>query len=552
MLLSRGVIVRAVIGTALLVGMIMLIPLIQEQSPSSLRQQHRSLQVSSQHQASYQVNAGQLSPPQTSLLKAQQNTAPGIPQSSPQASLWNTQEGGGGSFGSSSTWQQGTQQQTPQQQTLQQQIPQQQLSKQTSMSRSENIPQNGNYFQPVASVPAQNQNQQQRQQSQPLFSRQQQQQPIGSLHQQSFTGSVFPQQSHFQQQQQAPEVVSLQSSSSMQHDTMNNIGQRQGLLQNTAPESQGTMRQQQPPEGQVPQQAPLQQPQPQLRSSKEDSQLGVSVPDQNPDCEVPNAAEVAVTNPVWAASYPGSGAKLTWKLIRAITGIFTSDDHDHNGRVAKRMVVAVKTHFPSHTPAEVFEKDDLKRISRAVLLTRNPINSIPSYHNFVYEVQNSLLNHSTRAPIEAWIKWRNALFEQELQAWIDHQKYWLDNYNDLHLISMEHLTSDDRGPATIQRLGQFLASGGNDISDAMVPYDRMPCIWEMFVHGKVPGERVRRHSHRSGGPKTYPFTEAQMEQMISAIAQFKNEYGPNHPDLAMILDEYIVTIQEHKGKLEQM
>jgi hypothetical protein len=220
------------------------------------------------------------------------------------------------------------------------------------------------------------------------------------------------------------------------------------------------------------------------------------------------------------------------------------------------MVVAVKTHFPSHTPVEIFDKDDLKRIGRAVLLTRNPINSIPSYHNFVYEVQNGLLNHSTRAPIEAWIKWRNALFEQELQAWVDHQKYWLDNYNNqeqFHLISMEHLTSDERGPATIQRLGQFLASGGQDISDAMVPYDRMPCIWDMFVHGKVPGERERRHSHRSGGPKgAYPFTEVQLDQMIGALAQFKAEYGSNHPDLAMILDEYIVTIQENKGKIEQM
>lgn len=325
---------------------------------------------------------------------------------------------------------------------------------------------------------------------------------------------------------------------------------------NTAHSTTGSQQilQQQNQQLQIPQNAPQQQVVQQQRSSKQDPQYGVSVPDQDPNCEVPNAAEVAVANPAWTASYPGSGAKLTWKLIRAITGIFTSDDHDHNGRVAKGMVVAVKTHFPSHTPPEVFNKENLSGIRRAILLTRNPINSIPSYHNFVYEVQNGLVNHSTRAPIEAWIKWRNALFEDELQAWIDHQKYWLDNYSrdKLHLVSMEHLTSEVQGPGTIQRLGQFLASDGNqDIADSMVPYERMPCIWDMFVHGKVPGERERRHSHRSGGPKTYPFTQLQLDQMIAALAQFKNDYA-QHQDLSIILEEYIVTIQDHKGKIEQM
>jgi hypothetical protein len=289
----------------------------------------------------------------------------------------------------------------------------------------------------------------------------------------------------------------------------------------------------------------------QLHPKSNDAQVGISVPEQNPDCIVPDAAERSVRNPAWTASYPGSGAKLTWKLIRAITGIFTSDDHDHNGRVEKGTIVAVKTHFPSHTHPHIFHQDKLKHISRVVLLTRNPINSIPSYHNFVYEQQNGLLNHSTRAPVDVWIKWRNLFYEQELQAWVDHQKYWLDKYPSgaFHLVSMEHLTSAEKGPDTLYMLGRFLANGEPDIAETLVPPDRMRCIWDMFVNGNVPGERERRHSHRSGGPKVYPFTQLQLDQMISALEKLKNEY-PSCPELATVLDEYILNIQETKRGID--
>ena len=290
-----------------------------------------------------------------------------------------------------------------------------------------------------------------------------------------------------------------------------------------------------------------------LAQHSSDSLLGVSVPDQDPQCVVPDAAEKSVRHPAWTSSYPGSGAKLTWKLIRAITGIFTSDDHDHNGRVEKGMIVAVKTHYPSHTLPQVLLHDKLKHIRRAILLTRNPINSIPSYHNFVYEQQNGLLNHSTRAPIDAWIKWRNAFFEQELQAWVDHQKYWLESYapEAFHLISMEHLTSPERGPHTLYKLGQFLANGEPDIAESLVPPERMTCIWDMFVNGKVPGEAERRHSHRSGGPEVYPFTPDQLDHMVTALEKLKMDHRDSRA-LVMVLDEYVVKIQQAKNRINQL
>ena len=373
-----------------------------------------------------------------------------------------------------------------------------------------------------------------------------------------------------QQQQQVQPQQAAPMASNLQYSSAGNSGfnqQEQQQVQQTQVQQQRVQQTQQPlvtyppqeQQSQLQLQSQVQAPQmelPQkLEQQAEDAPKGVSVPEQDPDCVVPDAAEKSIRDPVWTASYPGSGAKLTWKLIRAITGIFTSDDHDHNGRVGKGTVVAIKTHYPSHTPPEIFHKDKLKHIGRAVLLTRNPIKSIPSYHNFVYEQQNGLLNHSTRAPLAAWIKWRNSFFELELQTWVDHQKYWLDKYpgepDKLHLVAMEHLTSNTQGANTLHLLGGFLAKGGQEIAESLVPGERMSCIWDMFVHGKVPGERERRHSHRSGGPESYPFTQLQLDHMISALSKLKNEY-PSFQELSIIVDEYIADIEEDKGRIQQL
>ena len=48
----------------------------------------------------------------------------------------------------------------------------------------------------------------------------------------------------------------------------------------------------------------------------------------------------------YAASYPGCGARMTWNLVEALTGLWTGDDWDNNHR--GKDVVTVKTHYPHH------------------------------------------------------------------------------------------------------------------------------------------------------------------------------------------------------------
>ena len=86
--------------------------------------------------------------------------------------------------------------------------------------------------------------------------------------------------------------------------------------------------------------------------------------------------------PVWQASFPGSGARMTWTLVEALTGIRTNNDYDSQGRGYEH-VVAVKTHYPVKDARRRFgDLDPL--FGRAIVILRNPMNAIPSYFNLLY------------------------------------------------------------------------------------------------------------------------------------------------------------------------
>lgn len=270
-------------------------------------------------------------------------------------------------------------------------------------------------------------------------------------------------------------------------------------------------------------------------------------------CEVPKPADLHVP-PTFVSSYPGSGAKLTWKLIRAITGMYTGDDFDHNGRVARGTAVAVKTHYPSHSPEEVFHSGKLDRVHQAILLIRNPVRALPSFHNFLYEKQQGLLNHSTRAPIEVWIEWRNQYFEHEMNLWINHVRWWMENFGrgggkSLKLLVFEYLTSRGQGPKELSGLFDFFVSTDPTIRDNMVQRHQVDCIWEMLVKGTVPGEKERRKSLRSG-PSEYPYTSTQLEFMKQSIQQLRNDFQANYPPLGDAMDYYLSEIEQLKAKIQ--
>ena len=90
------------------------------------------------------------------------------------------------------------------------------------------------------------------------------------------------------------------------------------------------------------------------------------------------------TQITYAASYPGCGARMTWNLVEALTGLETGDDWNNNGRGEE--VITVKTHYPQSNGILV-EFDE--KIQRGFIVVRNPMKSIPSFFNHIYIVECS-------------------------------------------------------------------------------------------------------------------------------------------------------------------
>lgn len=254
-------------------------------------------------------------------------------------------------------------------------------------------------------------------------------------------------------------------------------------------------------------------------------------------------------NPVIAASYPGSGAKLTWKLLRGITGMWTGDDHDHNGWVGKGMAVSIKTHYPALV-SEVTEKlweDISARSKRVIILLRHPLNALPSYHNFEYEQRNNLPNHSTRAPLEAWEQWRDGTYREQLGNWERLVRHYMEHFGleDRLVVQFEKMSSKDQDVslAEVRRIGKFLKDGDDRIE--LVEESNLPCVWETIVADKRVGfEGKRRHSLRKGGAVKYPFKPEQLDDMEAMLRRL-SEYWQLKP----AMEEYLEMIEDERREL---
>jgi len=247
------------------------------------------------------------------------------------------------------------------------------------------------------------------------------------------------------------------------------------------------------------------------------------------------------------ASYPGSGAKLSWKTIQALTGIKTSTTGDENGLISKNATVAIKTHYPAlggkHDPPST-----IAHVPRAILLLRNPLNAISSFHNFEYERANHLPNHSTRAPTEAWIEWRNKRFDLELGKWKAHLVYWMDRHPAASrtIITFERMTNTDTGVEEFAKLGRGLQKRDPRIE---VPVDdELSCIWDVIVNDKRvgheggPGYKSRRAGSERGPP---PYENEHLERMEKLFIELKEMYLEREGvqcDLIPIMDDYVAMV----------
>lgn len=166
---------------------------------------------------------------------------------------------------------------------------------------------------------------------------------------------------------------------------------------------------------------------------------------------------------------------MTHYLFEAITGLEAGDEHLHRGD--KYDMITIKTHYPAR-PHTV---QGNRLMNRVILLLRSPLHSIPSYHNYLYEEENDIPNHTVKAPVESWIKWRDNHINEEIKKWKDHTMYWMEEYHkdDRLVIAYERLTNKKMGPIESVRISNFL--GRQDNVD-VVSASQVPCVWDKVVN----------------------------------------------------------------------
>ena len=304
--------------------------------------------------------------------------------------------------------------------------------------------------------------------------------------------------------------------------------------------------------------------------------------DVNGGCEIKRPANPPHSvQPTWAASYPGSGAKLSWNLITALSGLPTTDDRRING-LDWHKVISVKTHFPTRRTVDVSSIDKI-HFPRALLILRHPKDAIPSYHNHLYEKQNGIAEHSTRAPLGDWIRWRDANFYEQMEEWKSHIEYWLDTYpnggldGDRLVVTYEGITDDIYGPTHAHALARFLGKS-EGVDTVELDEGKVACVWRRIVKYKdiaadgeldggkktkrrrlgnnlrnLSGSLYRRSSrrrktkerkqvdpssHRSGD-SFRPYTNEQLDYMIEGLEHLRMKYMERNDDIVMVLESYL-------------
>jgi len=216
------------------------------------------------------------------------------------------------------------------------------------------------------------------------------------------------------------------------------------------------------------------------------------------------------------AGYPGVGKRLVWGLVEQLTNrqvgdTWNFDDHGDN-------IVGLKTNFPHSEGAWTWGD----KMYQSVLVLRNPMDAIISYHNIrtelkpfrtgatnvseIFELTDTEEIYTKGASIDAWYTWRDAAFDRQLDLYGMVIEYWMDggrrrNDGEGNPYYDEHCTNDMKGGCVPKAVIFYEAltdpDRGEDetIKLASVLYDSVgvPVVDES-IWGCVYRERMKKDS----------------------------------------------------------
>jgi len=251
-------------------------------------------------------------------------------------------------------------------------------------------------------------------------------------------------------------------------------------------------------------------------------------------CHIPpKAKRTNVTEPLYIASYPGSGSTLMNYVVEALTGIKTIE---HGGNCGPPETpydyMAIKTHYPFNCGG----KWEDEGFSRAVVLIRNPMDALPSKASRQYESDENAKRHSAQAPEEYWTEWRDKNFATHLKLWEELIYYWFDNYDAANriFIPYEQLVSKESGPAMTLELSRFLHKTG----PSMLRREETDCVWDVVVAGE------RNNIHRKS--EYQPNFSLEQYNAISEVLSRLTSKFESAESFGGIFQEFARALEERK------
>jgi len=285
-----------------------------------------------------------------------------------------------------------------------------------------------------------------------------------------------------------------------------------------------------------------------------------------------NAAETNTTTTL-LVSYPGSGKRLCWRMLEALTGYEAGDDWDLSLRGPHTPFI--KTSYPH--PEGVWSWED--SMDQVMIIIRNPRYAIPSYHALRNEIKyseswaDSFSNidnvYTKHPPVLMWEEWRDLRFETEIDLWCWYIDFWMqdglrrndglnNSFQDPHCITdlqncrpkailqFEKIVGSDEA-VMIQELDKISTLLDASANMPIIAQEARPCVYK-----KVLDTKEFYNPRRIGnGPSIEErnFTYQQLNTMKSEISKMKEKYTidpfqdmPLAQNLVVILDGYIAEL----------
>ena len=202
--------------------------------------------------------------------------------------------------------------------------------------------------------------------------------------------------------------------------------------------------------------------------------------------------------PTYFATFPGSGAKITRSLLKALTHHRVFDESELGPRRTGNVII-VQTRYPHKSGNLVSQQWD-DTLHKCIILIRNPMHAFTNLFDELYvrkkhlpirfQGGNSDINNRRYkdggATIQDWISWRDRMFTSQLYQFQEFIRYWMKRYDDTEriIISYEDLIDDSgKGIQEVVRLAQFLRR----IKGLDVDLDNVECIWRIVVNNSGGG-----------------------------------------------------------------